>query len=343
MFYKGDTIFVVYVDDGILIGPNEKEIESIIDSLKRDYDLTDEGKLNEYLGIKIEVLRDGTRVLTQPLLMKRILEAVGIETNRIKRKRRRTPANRVLQKDEGGHKREQTWDYCSVVGMLNFLMRSTRPDLAFTVSQVARFLSHPMKSHEDVVIRICEYIASTNTKGIEMRPDATKGLEVYADADFSGGYVKGHTNDPNTAKSRSAYYILYKGCIIYFTSKLQTEIALSTTEAEYICLSQAMRTTKVLMRFFRELEKHVAGFKASKPNVKCKAFEDNNGALHLATAPQMKPRTNHINIKYHHFRSMIGKEVTLEKVATENQLADIGTKPLVRKAFEKLRERLLGW
>ena len=111
VFYKGDTIFVVYVDDGILIGPNEKEIESIIDSLKRDYDLTDKGKLNEYLGIKIEVLRDGTRVLMQPLLMKRILEAVGIESNRTKKKRRRTPANQVLQKDEGGHEQEQTWDY----------------------------------------------------------------------------------------------------------------------------------------------------------------------------------------------------------------------------------------
>ena len=71
--------------------------------LNRNYDLTDEGNLNEYLGIKIEVLQDGTRVLMQPLLMKRILEAVGIELNRTKRKRRRTPANRVLQKDEGGH------------------------------------------------------------------------------------------------------------------------------------------------------------------------------------------------------------------------------------------------
>ena len=176
-----------------------------------------------------------------------------------------------------------------------------------------------------------------------MKPDTTKGFEVYADADFSGGYMKGHTDDPNTAKSRSAYYILYKGCLIYFSSKLQTEIALSTTEAEYICLSQAMRTTKVLMRFFKELEKHVKGFKASTPNVKCTAFEDNNGALHLATAPQMKPRTKHINIKYHHFRSMIGKDVTIEKVATEDQLAVIGTKPLDRKTFERLRERLLGW
>ena len=122
MFYKGDTIFVVYVDDGILIGPNKEEIESIIESLKRDYDMTNEGNLNEYLGIKIEVLRDGTRILTQPLLIKRILETVGIELNQRKKKRRRTPANQVLQKDEGGHERKQTWDYRSVVGMLNFLM-----------------------------------------------------------------------------------------------------------------------------------------------------------------------------------------------------------------------------
>ena len=125
--------------------------------------------------------------------------------------------------------------------------------------------------------------------------------------------------------------------------KLQTEIALSMTEAEYICLSQAMRTTKVLMRFFKELERHIKDFRARKPNVKCTAFEDNNGALHLATAPQMKPRTKHINIKYHQFRSMIGKEVTIEKVATEDQLPDIGAKLLDCKTFERLRERLLGW
>ena len=185
--------------------------------------------------------------------------------------------------------------------MLNFLTRSTRPDLAFAVSQVAQFMSCPMKSHEDAVMQICEYISNTANKGIVMKPQKGKGFKVYADADFSGGYHKGHTNDPNTAKSRSSYYILYEGCLISFTPKLQSEITLSTTEAEYICLSQAMRTMKVLMRFFKELEKHVKDFRSSKPNCQCKSFEDNNGALHLATALQMRPRTKHINIKYHHF------------------------------------------
>ena len=97
------------------------------------------------------------------------------------------------------------------------------------------------------------------------------------------------------------------------------------------------------MRFFKELEKHMKEFKSSKPSFKCKAFEDNNGALHLASAPQMRPRTKHINIKYHHFCSMIGKEVTIEKVATKDQLVDIGTKPLTGKPFEALQRRLIGW
>ena len=185
MFYKGNTIFVVYVDDGILIRPDKGEIDNIIMSLKEDYDLTDEGNLNEYLGIKIEERQDGSRVLTQPLLMRRILMAVGIDQRKKVRKKRKTPAIRVLQRDEGGHKRKQTWDYQSVVGMLNFLSRSTRPNLAFAVSQVARFLSSPMKSHEDAVMRICEYISNTANKGIVMQPQKGKGFEVYADADFS--------------------------------------------------------------------------------------------------------------------------------------------------------------
>ena len=171
-----------------------------------------------------------------------------------------------------------------------------------------------------------------------------KSYEVFADADFSGGYQKGHTDDPNTAKSRSAYHIMYNGCLIYWSSKLQTEVALSTTEAEYICLSQSLRTTISLMRLFRELEKKIPGFKTPKPLVRCTAFEDNSGAIELAKAPKLRPRTKHINIKYQHFRDAVDKgDIKIEKIDTKDQLADIGTKPLSAKPFKKLRKRLMGW
>ena len=62
--------------------------------------------------------------------------------------------------------------------------------------------------------------------------------------DFAGGFMKGHTDDPNTAKPRSSYNVMYNNCLFYWNTKIQTEITLSTTEVEYICLSQSPRTTK---------------------------------------------------------------------------------------------------
>ena len=98
------------------------------------------------------------------------------------------------------------------------------------------------------------------------------------------------------------------------------------------------------MRLFRELEKRVDGFKSPSPVAKCKAFEDNSGAIELAKAPKLRPRTKHINIKYHHFREHVARgEICIEKIDTKDQLADLGTKPLARKPFEKLRKKLLGW
>ena len=344
VFYKGQTIFIVYVDDGILIGPDHDEINKIIKSLKEDYNLTDEGDLNEYLGIKVERAKKGkARTLTQPSLIRRILKTVGLSEERDKGRPVRTPATKVLHKDVGGHARKLKWDYRSVIGMLNWLTRSTRPDILFAVSQVGRFMAFPKKSHEDAVMRICAYLRDTKDKGMIMNPRNT-GFKVFADADFAGGYNKHNTDDPSTAKSRTAYHIMFNDCLIFSHSKLQTEIALSTTEAEYICLSQALRTVLVLMRFFKELSKKVKGFQYSKPEFQCTAYEDNKGAIELAQAPRMRPRTKHINLKYHHFRNAVDRGmVKIEYVDTHVQLADIGTKPLEPKPFEQLRKLLIGW
>ena len=161
VFYKGSTIFIVYIDDRILIGPGENKINGIIESIKEDYAMTDEGDLNEYLGIKME--RKGkARWLTQPALIHRILKAVNISEER-KGQGRQTPCTTngkkaVLSKDVRGPIRRKYWDYRSVVGMLNWLARSTRPDILFAVSQVGRFMAYPKKAHKDAVIRICKYL-----------------------------------------------------------------------------------------------------------------------------------------------------------------------------------------
>ena len=80
------------------------------------------------------------------------------------------------------------------------------------------------------------------------------------------------------------------------------------------------------------------------PAVRCKAFEDNSGALQLARLPKMQPRTKHINIKYHHFREAVAQgRVTIEHMASKDQLGDALTKNLPRDLFVALRKRYMGW
>ena len=117
-------------------------------------------------------------------------------------------------------------------------------------------------------------------------------------------------------------------------SKLQTEIALYTTEAEYVALLEAMRDVIVLMNLAKELKEKGFACAALHPTVRCKAFEDNVGAIKLARMPKMRPRTKHLNIKYHHFRSFVASgDIVVEHIATTEQEADILTKPLAPESF----------
>ena len=133
-----------------------------------------------------------------------------------------------------------------------------------------------------------------------MDPDPTKSLETYVDADFSGNWNSSTAmHDVSTSKSRSGYVILLAGCPIIWASKLQSQIALSTTEAEYIALSMSLRDTIPVMNLLKELKARNFCIVSTTTNVHCTAFEDNNGALEIANVPKMRPRTKHINLVYH--------------------------------------------
>ena len=126
-------------------------------------------------------------------------------------------------------------------------------------------------------------------------------------------------------------------------SKLQTEIVLSTTEAEYIALSQSLREVLPFMNLMKEID-DVFGIHNPSPKFHCKVFEDNLSCIKVAKSPKFTPRTKHIAIKYHHFRKYVSDgTVTIQHIDTKEQLADIFTKPLDEKTFTYLRLQLMGW
>lgn len=98
------------------------------------------------------------------------------------------------------------------------------------------------------------YLLGTPQNGIRFKPDHSTGMECYADADFAGGFQKETANDVSTLYSRFGHIIYYAGCTVLWASKLQTQIALWTSETEYIALSTTMRDVIPFMTTLQELK-----------------------------------------------------------------------------------------
>jgi len=150
-------------------------------------------------------------------------------------------------------------------------------------------------------------------------------------------------DDPISVKSCTGYVITFAHCPIFWSSKLQTEVALSTTEAEYVAMSQAARD---LIQMKDLLSEFSSATKLFVDNIITHStiFEDNKGCVELANAPKLRPRTKHIGIKYHHFCSHFSSgAICIQWIYTKNGLADIFTKPLSVSSFKHLHFLILGW
>ena len=124
---------------------------------------------------------------------------------------------------------------------------------------------------------------------------------------------------------------------------MQSLIALSTTEAEYIALSSSLREVIGLMHLLDELRTRRFPVLHGTPKVTCKTFEDNKSCLEIATNHKSRPRTKHLSVRLHHFRSYVAaKLIDIQHISTVDQLADIFTKPLGEQPFVHLRNTIMG-
>jgi hypothetical protein len=180
--------------------------------------------------------------------------------------------------------------------------------------------------------------------GLKLKPDPKKGFECHCDTTFSGNWNKAFTPvDPSTAKSRSGWIIFYGGCPVSWASKLQSQVALFTTEAEYITMPQSLRDVISVMNLLQGMREQDYQVICTKPHVYCKLFEDNSGALELARLPKLRPRTKHINVCYHHFCKHVCKGlIKIFPINTKDQIADALTKALAQNDFQRHCRHMRG-
>jgi len=211
--------------------------------------------------------------------------------------------------------------YMQMVCNLMYLT-STRPDIMFVVNLLSRYLAHPTELHLQAVKRVLRYIKGTLSYGIFYKQSGDVELVAYTDND--------HAGDLEDRKSTSGFLFVLSSRAVSWSSKKQPVVTLSTTEAEFIAAASCAYQAVCLRRMLEKLDHASAGTTI--------IYCDNSSTIKLSKNPVMHGRSKHIDVRFHFLRELTRDGVvTLLHCRSQEQLADIMTKPLPRVVFEKLR------
>ena len=205
---------------------------------------------------------------------------------------------------------------------------------------------NPRLSHEQALKQIGRYLKATRDRGLILRPSSDLKIDAFPDADFAGLYGYEKISNPEVVKSRTGFLMNVCECPVVWVSKLQTETALSTMEAEIIALAHCCRELFPVMDLVTDLGKALGLSTKDLVTMHVSIHEDNAGALVLAETipPEFTPRSKYYAIKTVWFREeIIRRGIKLLKIDTVEQLGDIFTKGLTRVVFEYLRKKMMGW
>ena len=186
LYYRGSIVFLVYINDCITFGPDSPSIDTVVADLQacsHRFTIDDQRDIGDFLGIQVKRFPNGSIQLTQPQLIDAIIKDLHLQSGSNTKK---TPAvpNNPLHKDTDGPDMTPEFHYRTVIGKLNFLEKSTRPDILVSVHQCARFSERPKRSHAEAVKRIGHYLLATKDKGLLICPNELKYFSMLGGRRF---------------------------------------------------------------------------------------------------------------------------------------------------------------
>ena len=308
------------MDDCITFSTSDRLSKIVEALLQCKYGIKDVKPFDYLLGI--EAIRDektGNLALSQRTYIEKLLRRHQMEDC----KAASTPMapNLNISKDEDGVLANEH-NHRSIIGGLAYCMSGTRPDIAFAVSKLSRYLHRPTQMHMKAAKQVLRYLKGSKDKSLIIsHGDQNKKLEMFVDSDFAGCL--------ETRRSTSGCMIFYNGTLISWRSKRQSLPALSSAEAEYISLSEGMKEAIWLKNLFSELNDKITCIPT---------YEDNQACIHIAQTAILSQRSKSIDLKYHFARHYVQEEklFDIHYISTSRQLADILTKPLPTSTFLKL-------
>lgn len=313
-YYKekdGSLAYVmIYVDDIFIASKLISTVNLITEFLKDHFEVKDMGKLNYFLGIEFVFENDSCK-LYQKKAINEVIEKYGMD----KCKQINTPmeVNLKLQKPTEEEKEMcVNLPYRELIGSLMYIAMATRPDITYSVNYLSQFCNGYGRTHWKAAKRILRYLQGTQNIGIIYKKNNNEELTGYCDADWA--------NDALDRRSYTGYIFTLAGGVISWRSKKQPTVALSSTEAEYMAISDAAKEAVYLGMLLEE---------SARSNKTVKLYSDNQGAQKIARNPVYHSRTKHIDVRHHFIRELVEEnKIHLEYLRTEEMVADILTKAL---------------
>ncbi|XP_052728602.1 secreted RxLR effector protein 161-like [Vigna angularis] len=229
----------------------------------------------------------------------------------------------MLSKDDNGVAVDAT-KFRQVIGSLMYLT-VTRPDLMFGINLISRFMANPKESHWAATKRLLRYLKGTTEYGLFYKKEGKTGLIAYSDSDYAG--------DLDDRRSTSGSVFIIGSAAVSWASKKQPVVSLSTTEAEYIAAALCACQCIWLRRILEQL--------GSKEKKETKILCDNSSTIQLSKHPVFHGRSKHIAVRFHFLRDLVNDQVvSLAYCSSNEQVADIMTKPLKLDQFERIRSML---
>ncbi|KAJ8775065.1 hypothetical protein K2173_020069 [Erythroxylum novogranatense] len=313
------VVISLYVDDILVTGNDCKQINQLKHDLMQTFEMTDLGVMTYFLGMEIKQ-SPGEIFICQKKYLKEILRRFRMEEC----KSVGTPMNQKekLQKEDGAEPTDNA-TYRSLVGCLMYLT-ATRPDIQYTVSVLLRFLHCASELHMKAAKRVLRYLKGTSSYGIKFTKSERFKLYGYSDSDWAGSV--------EDMKSTTSYCFAMGSVCFSWCSKKQDIVALSTAEAEFIAATAAANHAIWLRKLLTDL-----GFTVGETELNV----DNQAALAISQNHVFHGKTKHFKVKFYYLREVQKSgEIKLVYCSTENQYADIFTKPFQVDRFEWLRKQI---
>ncbi|GIL56501.1 hypothetical protein Vafri_11858 [Volvox africanus] len=317
---RGVVIALVHVDDTCVASDDLELVRKVKEAIGQCFKIRDLREAQVFLGMDIRQEKDGDIVLSQSRYVEQILERHDM----LDAKGRATPlamGTRATPVTDEGELLEDPTPYRALVGELNYLAVSTRPDLAYALSILSRSMTKPTRAAMSVAKGVLRYLAGT--REMVLRFPGRQGLQLdgYSDSDWAGDTV--------TCRSTTGYVFRVNGTAISWSSQLQRTVAALSVEAEYQALTSVVREALWLSKLSDDL-------KLGTPPSIIKV--DSQGAMNISNNPMTSQRSKHIDVMHHLVRERVASgEVELRYCPTEKMVADVMTKALGEAKFKWCR------